>query len=192
MAKAKTNNSSTVRIIGGQWRGRKLAFPDLADLRPTPDRIRETLFNWLQPYIGGARCLDMFAGSGVLGFEAASRGAASVVLLELAPAAVAALTANQQHLTAVNCQVLAQDALAFIADTDQQYDIVFLDPPYRADLWQQAADLLEQQHCLLAHSVIYLECPAKQSLPEVPANWQLIKDKSAGEVRYCLFARRDP
>lgn len=190
MAKAKTNNSATVRIIGGKWRGRKLSFADLVDLRPTPDRVRETLFNWLQPYIGGARCLDAFAGSGVLGFEAASRGATNVVLLELAPAAVAALTANQQNLTATNCQILAQDALAFIANTDQQFDIVFLDPPYRADLWQQAAESLEQQGCLLAHSVIYLECPAKQSLPYLPANWQLIKDKSAGEVRYCLFTRQ--
>lgn len=190
MAKATVNNSSTVRIIGGQWRGRKLAFPDLADLRPTPDRIRETLFNWLQPYIGGARCLDAFAGSGVLGFEAASRGAAGVVLLELAPAAVAAINTNQQKLKAVNCQILAQDALAFISHTDKQFDIVFLDPPYRANLWQQTAELLEQQGCLLAHSVIYLECPAKQPLPDLPANWQLIKDKSAGEVRYCLFARQ--
>lgn len=190
MAKAKTNNSSSVRIIGGQWRGRKLVFPDLADLRPTPDRVRETLFNWLQPYIGGAKCLDVFAGSGVLGFEAASRGAANVVLLELAPTAAAALNINQQSLKADNCQVLAQDALVFITITDKQFDIVFLDPPYSANLWQQTAYLLEQQDCLLAHSVIYLECPAKQSLPELPANWQLIKDKSAGEVRYCLFARQ--
>ncbi len=190
MAKAKINNSSTVRIIGGQWRGRKLAFPDLADLRPTPDRIRETLFNWLQPYIGGSNCLDAFAGSGVLGFEAASRGALNVDLLELAPAAVAALTVNQQNLKATNCQVLAQDALTFITNTDKQFDIVFLDPPYRANLWQHAAELLEEQGCLLAHSLVYLECPAKQSLPDLPANWQLIKDKSAGEVRYCLFARQ--
>lgn len=190
MAKAKTNNSSAVRIIGGKWRGRKLSFADLADLRPTPDRVRETLFNWLQPYIGGARCLDAFAGSGVLGFEAASRGAQSVDLLELSPQAVTVLKTNQQNLQAANCRISAQDVLKFIATTDQQFDIVFLDPPYRANLWQQTAGLLEQKHCLLAHSVIYLECPAKQPLPDLPANWQLIKDKSAGEVRYCLFARQ--
>lgn len=190
MAKAKVNNSSTVRIIGGQWRGRKLTFPDLADLRPTPDRVRETLFNWLQPYIGGAHCLDAFAGSGVLGFEAASRGAASVDLIELAPPAVSALKVNQQQLNAQQCQVRAVDALAYLAAADDTYDIVFLDPPYRADIWQQTAELLEQKNILLPHSVIYLECPARQSLPDFPANWQLIKDKTAGEVRYCLFARQ--
>lgn len=189
-AKTKTSNTSVIRIIGGKWRGRKLSFPDLDDLRPTPDRVRETLFNWLQPYIGGSRCLDAFAGSGVLGFEAASRGAASVDLLELAPAAVKALTANRQQLNAANCQILPQDALTFIANAGKAYDIVFLDPPYRADIWQQTAALLEQNGCLLDHSVIYLECPARQSLPLLPANWQLIKDKSAGEVRYCLFARQ--
>lgn len=190
MAKAKTNNSSALRIIGGKWRGRKLNFADLPDLRPTPDRVRETLFNWLQPHIGGARCLDAFAGSGVLGFEAASRGAEKVDLLELAPQAVAALNLNQRNLQAANCQIRAQDALKFIADTDQQFDIVFLDPPYRTNLWQVTAELLELKNCLLPHSVIYLECPARQPLPDLPANWQLIKDKSAGEVRYCLFARQ--
>lgn len=190
MAKAKISNSPTVRIIGGQWRGRKLSFPDLADLRPTPDRVRETLFNWLQPYIGGARCLDAFAGSGVLGFEAASRGAESVELLELDAAAIKSLRSNQQLLKAANCQVFAKEALAFIANTSQTYDVVFLDPPYRANLWHDITHLLEKQNCLLPHSVVYLECPAKGELPDVPENWTLIKDKSAGEVRYCLFARQ--
>ncbi len=190
MAKATANSNSSVRIIGGKWRGRKLTFPDIADLRPTPDRVRETLFNWLQPYIGGSRCLDAFAGSGVLGFEAASRGAAEVDLFELAPAAASALKANQQSLKADNCRVKAQDVLAYLAGTSAVFDVVFLDPPYRADIWTATAELLEKQGCLLAHSVIYLESPARQPLPTLPDNWQLMKDKTAGEVRYCLFARQ--
>ncbi|AFJ01776.1 Ribosomal RNA small subunit methyltransferase D [Methylophaga frappieri] len=188
-SKNKSNSSGSVRIIGGRWRGRKISFADLSDLRPTPDRVRETVFNWLQADLGGAHCLDAFAGSGVLGFEAASRGARSVDLVEQDKQAFALLNATQQQLQAGECRLFRQDVRMMLTETSQPYDVVFLDPPYRLQYWQSVAELLEERKLLQPHSLIYLEYPAGQAVPVLPENWQMQKSKTAGDVTYCLFAR---
>lgn len=175
------------RIISGRWRGRKLPVPDLDGLRPTPDRVRETIFNWLQPVIGSARCLDLFSGSGALGFEAASRGAESVILVEFNTTAAKQLRDNKALLAAENCNVENMTAQQFLATHSEQYDIVFIDPPYQANLWTEIAQQLVETSALRDNAHIYLECPSKGELPKLPNHWQLIKDKKAGEVRYCLF-----
>ncbi|MDH5357223.1 MAG: 16S rRNA (guanine(966)-N(2))-methyltransferase RsmD [Gammaproteobacteria bacterium] len=183
----KAKRSGEIRLIAGRWRGRKLTFPDLEGLRPTPDRVRETIFNWLQARIGGARCLDLCAGSGALGFEAASRGAEQVTMVELSTQAVKQLQANCQLLAADNCRVENKTAQQFLNQSSDQYDIVFIDPPYQADLWTVLADQLVYEGCLAENAQIYIECPSKGDLPTLPEHWQLIKDKKAGEVRYCLY-----
>ena len=180
----------TIRIIAGKWRGRKINFPNVQGLRPTPDRVRETLFNWLQPVVGDAHCLDLFAGSGALGLEAASRGAAHVELVELDSSAIKSLQQNCQLLSADNCQVFNSTAHDFLIVNTQRYDIVFIDPPYQANMWSGIADLLVKNDCLVDNARIYLECPKKQGLPDLPPQWQLLKDKVAGDVRYCLFINK--
>lgn len=190
---AQKNNArrgGQLRIIGGNWRGRKLNFPDVTGLRPTADRIRETVFNWLQNDIGDASCLDLFAGSGALGFEAASRGAESVDMVELDTSAYRQLQQNKTLLNAEQCQLHHTHAQPFIARTGNKYDVVFIDPPYQADLWSEVAELLMTHGRLNASALIYMEWPSKTDLPLVPQSWQLIKDKKAGDVRYCLFEFR--
>jgi len=184
----KTNQQlGTIRIIAGKWRGRKINFPNVQGLRPTPDRVRETVFNWLQPVVGDARCLDLFAGSGALGLEAASRGAAHVELVELDSSAIKSLQQNCQLLSAENCQVIKSTAQDFLTANTQRYDLVFIDPPYQADMWSNIADLLVKHDGLVDNARIYLECPKKQDLPSLPPQWRLLKEKVAGDVRYCLF-----
>lgn len=141
--------------------------------------------------IGGACCLDLFAGSGVLGFEAASRGAASVTLVESNIKAVKCLKENIQILKAVSCSVEARTAEQFIASNSKQYDLVFIDPPYQANLWEDIINQLVTKSVLVDNALIYIECPSKGDLPEMPKQWQLIKDKKAGEVRYCLLQNTD-
>jgi len=178
-----------VRIIAGQWRGRKLSFPDVAGLRPTPDRIRETLFNWLAPRILGASCLDLFAGSGALGFEAASRGASRVVMVERAAEVVASLRDNRERLAAGMTRIVCQDAVGYLGSAPEPFDIVFLDPPFgeRAVL-QAAVRLLTQPGWLAPDARIYLEAPAATPLAEVPDNWLLLRDKRAGQVVFRLYS----
>lgn len=188
MAKqSKNHKTGQCRIIAGKWRGRKLAIADVEGLRPTPDRVRETVFNWLQADIGDAHCLDLFAGSGVLGFEAASRGAKSVTMVELNYLASKRLRENCDLLSAEHCRVESKTAQQFLASNTERYDIVFIDPPYSANLWTEVAMQLVENNSLADNAVIYLECPSKTDLPELPKHWQLIKDKQAGGVRYCLF-----
>jgi len=180
----------SLRIIAGRWRGRKLNVPELDGLRPTSDRIRETVFNWLQPTLGEAHCLDLFAGSGALGFEAASRGAERVTLVELNAKAVQQLQYNSEQLAADNCQLVHQDAMLFLSTHQEQYDIVFIDPPYQADLWTPIAQQLVLQNSLSANALIYLEYPTDISRPMLPTQWQLMKEKRAGAVNYCLFKNK--
>lgn len=187
VAKLSKVQQSTLRIIAGRWRGRKLSFAAVDDLRPTPDRVRETLFNWLQSTVGQAHCLDLFAGSGALGFEAASRGADSVTLVEKNKQAAEILRENCQLLSADNCQIVCSSAEQFLTTSKQQYDIIFLDPPYKAQLWTSVAEQLMKQQLVAPKAYIYLECPANDALPKLPQNWLLRKDKKAGAVRYCLF-----
>jgi 16S rRNA (guanine966-N2)-methyltransferase len=178
---------SQIRIIAGRWRGRKLIFSATEGLRPTTDRVRETIFNWLQFDIAQSRCLDLFAGSGALGLEAASRGAETVTLVEKNIQAVHYLTDNCRLLAAENCRVVLASAEQFIANNQEQYDIIFLDPPYKANLWTEISEQLMESGLVAPSAYIYLECPAKGDLPTLPNQWQLKKDKKAGVIRYCLF-----
>ena len=180
---------SQLRIIAGHWRGRKLSFLDREGLRPTPDRVRETLFNWLQTDIAGSRCLDLFAGSGALGFEAASRGAKSVVMLERDAATVAELKDNINRLQAEHTQATCIDAVEYLQADSQKFDVVFVDPPYQSDLLVRCCALLEQKHWLANHAKIYLECDAHDELTDLPENWHCQKSKKAGQVAYQLYTR---
>lgn len=180
--------SGKLRIIGGEWRSRQLPVLDLPGLRPTTDRVRETLFNWLQNDIPGARCLDLFAGSGALGFEAASRGAGSVTLLELQSAAADQLAANMQLLQAQQMQLVRANAINWLARYQgEPFDLVFLDPPFDSDLLEPVMVCLHQQQLLSADACVYIECDAGQSLPALPPGWQLTKQKKAGQVSYYLI-----
>lgn len=178
-----------IRIIGGQWRGRKLSFPEIAGLRPTPDRVRETLFNWLAPVMAGARCLDLFAGSGALGLEALSRGASQVVLVDNHSAAVKQLRANLALLRCTAAEAVKAEALEYLSGPASPFDIVFLDPPYQADLLPACIERLEQDEWLTSHAWIYLEASAKSGLPTLPPNWTEHRSKTAGEVGYHLVQR---
>lgn len=186
-------SSNQLRIIGGLWRGRKLSFPDVDGLRPTGDRIRETLFNWLAPDIQGAHCLDLFAGSGALGLEALSRGAQSSLLLEKHAAAVQQLKNNLQLLQADNGRVEQVDSLQWLKQqqSPHRFDIVFIDPPFALDLWGPIAAALETHAWLSDEAVIYLEAPRDAHL-QLPANWQLHRDKQAGQVSFRLYYRHAP
>jgi len=179
-----------VRIIGGSLRGSKLAVSLLAGLRPTPQRLRETLFNWLRPVIDGARVLDLFAGSGALGIEAISRGAAQALFVERDRAQVARVAADLQRLHVASAEVRCADALEFLANASPQaFDIVFLDPPFEAGLWTRAAELLDAHGWLAADTYVYVESPADAAFT-LPADWALHREARAGAVRGALYRRR--
>lgn len=186
----KTANNNQLRIIAGIWRGRKLSFPDVEGLRPTGDRIRETLFNWLAPEIQGARCLDLFAGSGALGIEALSRGAGYGVLVERDSKAAAQLKTNLDMLTAKQGRIINGDALTLVqkGNTEDPYHIVFIDPPFQLNLWQAIIDALEVGRWLAEDATIYIESDRNAGY-HTPINWQLHRDKHAGHVSYRLFYR---
>ncbi len=186
---ARGTSARVLRIIGGTWRGRRLRFPAAALIRPTPDRVRETLFNWLGGRIVGARCLDLFAGSGALGLEALSRGAAHVTFVERDPAAVRELRARLAEWGARDAQLEQGDALAFLAHSPHPFDIAFLDPPFASGLLEKAAALLEGNGWLRDAALIYVECGAREGVPPLPASWVSLKAKRAGEVGYHLYAR---
>jgi 16S rRNA (guanine966-N2)-methyltransferase len=178
-----------VRIIGGRLRGSKLAVPDASGLRPTPDRVRETLFNWLAPMIAGASCLDLFAGTGALGIEALSRGADRVDFVERQISLARALRENLTRLGEKSAEVHQADAFSLVASAaSRRYDIVFLDPPFAETLWETAAARLEAGGWLADRAWIYVESPASQALA-LPASWQPHREKCAGSVRYALFDR---
>ena len=176
-----------LRIIAGDWRGRKLSFADVEGLRPTPDRVRETLFNWLAPMIRGARCLDLFAGSGALGLEALSRGAAQVVMLDQHPKVIKQLQSNLQVLACDRAELKQTDALQFLQQPPTKpFDVVFLDPPYRKNLLAPCCALLDQQAWLASGARVYLELERESSLPDLPPGWELTRSKKAGQVAYHL------
>lgn len=174
-----------VRIVGGAWRGRRLAFPVTNGLRPTPDRVRETVFNWLLPALPGATCLDLFAGSGAFGFEALSRGAARAVLVDNHAETVEALRASAARLKAQSAEIVQADALQWLRGPVAAFDIVFLDPPYASGLLGPCVELLESRAWLKPQGLIYLEAPQAAALP-LPASWQLLRSKTAGQVGYHL------
>ena len=185
-----TRSRNRLRIIGGDWRSRVVVFADIPDLRPTPDRVRETLFNWLQPTLVGARCLDLFAGSGVLGFEALSRGAAAVTALELDPRASAAIRENVGALHADTFRLEQRNGLDWLRDNalQQRFDLVFLDPPFAENLHAECCRLLHEQQWLAPFARVYLESGASLEDIALPDGWQLIRHKRAGAVHYGLAA----
>jgi 16S rRNA (guanine966-N2)-methyltransferase len=178
-----------LRIIGGSWRGRRVKFPDVAAIRPTPDRVRETLFNWLQHDIAGSRCLDLFAGSGALGLEALSRGAAQVVFVDREHAVIEQLHATLATLGASAGELEQRDALRYLEGEPQPFDIVFLDPPFNVDLLPGVCNALETRGWLATAALVYLETPAHGAAPALPAAWHLMKSGRAGEVGYHLARR---
>ena len=181
-----------MRIIGGEWRGRRIRFPSVAELRPTPDRVRETLFNWLQGVVGGARCLDLFAGSGALGLEALSRGAGEVVFVEREPRVAAALAATIAALGAVRGTVVTGDAFRYLAAEPRPFDVVFLDPPFAQGRLPELCTLLENRGWLAPRAFVYLEGAARGGIPPLPAAWQQARETRAGEVHGVLARRADP
>jgi 16S rRNA (guanine966-N2)-methyltransferase len=183
-------SARTLRIIGGAWRGRRLRFPPSPEIRPTPDRVRETLFNWLAARVPGARCLDLFAGSGAIGLEALSRGAAHVTFVERDPAAAREIAARLEEWGARTGRVEQSDALRFLsAAPAERFDIAFLDPPFASPLLAQSVARLEQGGWLADESLVYIECPAASAAPAVPPRWRPLKAKHAGEVGYHLYSR---
>lgn len=185
-------SARVLRIIAGTWRGRRFRFTAQADIRPTPDRVRETLFNWLRERVTAARCLDLCAGSGALGLEALSRGAARVHFVESDATAVRELRARLIEWGATGGTVERMDALRYLRTKPEAFNIVFLDPPFAAGLLRAAAQLLEDRDWLAPAALIYVESAARVALPELPPTWQPIKAKRAGEVGYHLFQKSTP
>lgn len=186
---SKSGKSNSVRIIAGDWRGRRLQIADVPGLRPTGDRCRETLFNWLQPWVPGADCADMFAGTGALGFEAASRGAASVLMVEKHLQAQAVLRQSIEQLLAEQVSLHAGGAMTLIKEfKPDSFDIVFVDPPFDSNLGGLVLERLVNSGCVRQGGFIYVESPASLMLSP-PQGWSVWRDKQIGEVRMQLFRR---
>ena len=191
-ARPRNDAARTLRVIGGEWRGRKIRFPPVEAIRPTPDRVRETLFNWLQQDVRGARCLDLYAGSGALGLEALSRGAAEVVFVDAEPAVVRHLA---ETLSALGCErgrVVGADATRFLDGPVTPFDIVFVDPPYAARAIEPVCRALDARGWVRPGGLAYLEDRATGGEPVLPAGWTLLRSKRAGEVGYHLARRERP
>lgn len=188
MNSSSKNLTNKFRIIGGHWRSRTLAFPSLPGLRPTPDRVRETLFNWLQLKIVGANCVDLFAGSGALSFEALSRGARHVTSIDAAREAVAGLEENARLLKAQGLTLIQDKAQHWLQQpgTETAVDIVFMDPPFADHLLPACCRQLEASGILAAQAYIYLETDQALQEDMLPANWEILKHKKAGQVQYYL------
>jgi len=183
------------RVIGGTWRSRRLTFPAIEGLRPTTDRVKETVFNWLSAYLPDAKALDLFAGSGSLGIEALSRGAKSVTSIEKDQQAATAIQENYKLLAIqenLETKVLNTDALTWLSSFDktlsnETFDVVFLDPPFRKGLLNDCLNYLERHHLVNKGSIIYLEREKEASDIVIPTSWNLLKEKEAGQVRYQLY-----
>lgn len=184
--KTKVSSTGNIRIIAGKHRGRKLPVIMADGLRPTTDRIKETVFNWLMPYVHGSICLDCFSGAGSLGFEAYSRGAKSVTLLELNKTASQQLNANKQLLKADNVEVVNTDSLVYLQTPIQQYNLVFIDPPFRKNLATKTVQLLNNGW-LTENAIVYIELEKELSNFALPEHWLLLKEKTAGQVSCRLY-----
>lgn len=187
----RSGGANHVKIIAGQFRGRWIEFPDVDGLRPTGNRIRETLFNWLGQRMEGMRCLDLFSGSGALGFEAASRGAAEVVMVESAPAAIASLKANRERLGASMCAIERADALTYLRNARGHFDVIFADPPFASGSMER---VLESTGARLTETgLLYCEwgAPIDQMLADPAcAQWEIVRQGKAGVVHFALLKRR--
>ncbi len=185
----KKTRPGRLRIVAGNWRSRLLEIEDAPGLRPTSERIRETLFNWLAPQLAGARCLDLFAGSGALGLEALSRGAASCVFVENSARVVAALRKNIAALDAGGADVHEIDAIEYLKGLDEvEFDVVFLDPPFATDMYADWCRLLVERSLLAESARIYIEESRSTPATVLPEGWQILRTKSAGNVRYSLVS----
>ena len=182
--------ASGPRIISGKWRRRRLRSPGRGGVRPTPDRVKETLFNWLGRRVEGAACLDLFAGSGSLGFEAASRGAASVTMVEIDASLVSRLRNECERLGAVGIDIVRSDSLEWLRHAKGRFDIVFLDPPFSTPLLERSCRSLSACACLAPDALLYLECERARGSPPLPEGFELFRAGRAGEVRYHLARRR--
>ena len=186
----KKKRPGTVRIIGGKWRGTRLPVPDLPGLRPSGDRSRETLFNWLQGDLHGACCVDLFAGSGVLGLEAVSRGAAAVALIESSRAAVNAINESVQKLDSERVQVVQGDALKWLERCEpQSIDIVFIDPPFSSGLESSTIELLTTRDCVKQGGLAYIETARESVPPTLQPGWEINREKLLGDVRMQLLKK---
>ncbi len=197
-------NKNNLRIIGGRWRSRRIQFIDSPKIRPTPDRVRETLFNWLINDIDEAVCLDLFSGSGALGFEAVSRGASEAVLVEEDARIAGMLSEQKEQLDAQNVEIKNQSALTFLRNVDRQFDVIFLDPPFDSDLLGKVIPLIINQQLLCNDGVLYIESPSMKNIdgsqqlkPDPIENYlelllktfRCVREKVSGEVRYGLYKR---
>ncbi|MCK5917486.1 MAG: 16S rRNA (guanine(966)-N(2))-methyltransferase RsmD [Cocleimonas sp.] len=180
------SGNNTLRIIGGKWRSRKLSFMSAPNLRPTPDRVRETLFNWLQNSIADTRCLDLFAGSGALGLEALSRGASEVIFIEKHRAAAQQLEKNLALLNATN-SVIHHDAKHYLLEETKPFDIIFLDPPFRQGLLPIVIDLIKEKKLLKNNTLIYLEHEIEANYDWQNWHLEVIKETKAGQVKSYLL-----
>ena len=191
MARKRSNLPSTggeLNIIGGDWRSRKLRFPDAGGVRPTPARTRETLFNWLANEVAGSDCLDLFSGSGALGLEALSRGAASATLVEQNRALADALRNNLALLKSPDGHVICQSVDQFLArPAPRAFDLVFIDPPFRQGWLERLLPLLVKNGWVATGGCVYAEYESERASPVAPHGWQLHREKMAGQVAYCLF-----
>ena len=184
------NDKGSVRIIAGQWRSRRLPVPDIPGLRPSGDRSRETLFNWIQVHIPGAACADLFAGTGALGFEAASRGAASVDMVERDARAARHLNDSVALLDAGRVSVHQADALARLKQQSAgSFNIMFVDPPFQDQLHDEVLEAIEQSACLGEGGLVYVESSSQDTAPRAPAGWLCWKEKVIGDVRLQVFRR---
>ena len=185
--RSTSQRGGTVRIIAGHWRGSRLDVPDVAGLRPSSDRVRETLFNWLQGYVAGARCLDLFAGSGALGLEAASRGASEVLMIETDTRAVASLRSTLERLKATQVEVVLGDALGWLRRSpDRHYDLVFVDPPFSADLQQRALEAVLPW--LSDTALVYIEYGPDKPQPALP-DFELWRKGNTRDSHFCVLRR---
>ncbi|PPD56768.1 MAG: 16S rRNA (guanine(966)-N(2))-methyltransferase RsmD [Methylotenera sp.] len=182
---SKSSKTNQVRINGGVWRSRLLKFPDVEGLRPTPERVRQTVFNWLGQDLTGKTCLDLFAGTGAFGFEALSRNAKNVVMVENSGLAYQSLIQNQQLLTAKNSQILRQDVLVFLSQNAQQFDVIFCDPPYHKAWLDKILPTLNQH--ISPDGLVYIEAEFALESSDLLSGWQLIKQNKAGNVYYHLL-----
>jgi len=186
----KRATAGTVRIIGGRWRGRRLFVPEVAGLRPTSDRVRETLFNWLMPFIEGAACVDLFAGSGALGFEAASRGAARVVMVEKSAPLVSSLLRTAEKLGAESIQIVHADALEWLRGAGCPYDIVFLDPPFEGGLLPGCCSRLVSKEWLAGNALVYVESRKNAPRSGWLSDWRIWRQGCTGDVAYYLLQQQ--
>jgi len=190
---SKRLNSNSIRIISGQWRGRRLPVLDSAGLRPSTDRVRETLFNWLMYDVSDANCLDLFAGTGALGLEALSRGAKSVQFVEASSLVASALQQNIAvlGLSEYAANVVRQDARSYLSNSPAKpFDIVFLDPPFADNLLAQVITALSRSAWLADQALIYIEQAKKTDLAPVPSSWQLHREGKTGQSRYSLYVNQ--